>query len=239
MLSVNETYELIKLAKNGDESAKEKLLLNNTSLLKSIIKRFNKKGVEYDDLYQLASLGFFKAILNFDESFNVRFSTYAVPMIIGEIKRFMRDDGQVKVSRIIKNLSYKINQYVESRVKSGFQQPTIEELSEVFNVDKDDVVLALGSAKPVLSLNESVNDDGDKPVELGDKIAGDFLEDDMLDRIMLKQFISELGEKEKRIIELRYFFDKTQQEIANELNVSQVQVSRLEAQTLKKLKSKM
>ncbi len=239
MLSVDETYELIKRAKAGDESAKEKLLTSNTQLLKSIIKRFNKRGVEYDDLYQLASLGFFKAILNFDEKYNVRFSTYAVPMIVGEIKRFMRDDGQVKVSRIIKNLSYKINQYVESQVKLGLPQPDIDKLSEIFNVEKDDIILALGSNKPIVSLNESVNDDGEKVVEFGDKLAGDFAEDDMLDRIMLRQYIAELSEKEKKIIELRYFSDKTQQEIASLLGVSQVQVSRIESQTLKKLKSKM
>ncbi len=239
MLSFEDTIFYIRKAKLGDESAKETLLINNTSLLKSIVKRFYKKGVEYEDLYQLACMGFLKAINNFDESFSVRFSTYAVPMIVGEIKRFLRDDGEVKVSRIIKTLSYKINLYCQSQIKEGKPSPSVVELCKAFNVDKEDVVLAIGSVNPLVSLFESVDDGSEKKIELKDKIPSMDNEEDMIDKIMLKKAISELGERERRIIELRYFFDKTQQEIADLLSISQVQVSRLEKQTLKKLKSKM
>lgn len=239
MLSSEETLKYIRLAKLGDENAKELLLQNNTSLLKSIIKRFCSKGVEYDDLYQLASIGFLKAIYNFDEKFSVKFSTYAVPMIIGEIKRFMRDDGQVKVSRIIKNLSYKINAYIQERVRQGCESPKVQELATMFEVDKEDIILALGSLKPVISLSSETVGDGDKKVELGEKLPSKENEDDLVDKIMLKKAIDELDERERKIIILRYFKDRTQSEIAKELNVSQVQVSRLEQNTLKKLKQKM
>ncbi len=239
MLSSEETIECIRLAKSGDENAKEKLLINNTSLLKSIIKRFCKKGVEYDDLYQLACIGFLKAINNFDENFSVRFSTYLVPMIIGEIKRFMRDDGQVKVSRIIKNLSYKINLYIQTRIKEGKESPTVTEIAEKFQVEKEDVILALGSQKPILSLSDTTKDDGDKPIELHEKLPSKDNEDDLVDKIMLKKAIESLDEREQKIILLRYYKDKTQSEIAKELGVSQVQVSRIEQSTLKKLKQKM
>lgn len=239
MLNCEQTYYYIKQAKNGDEKAKECLLLNNTLLLKSIIKRFYKKGVEYDDLYQLACLGFIKAIYNFDEKFGVVFSTYAVPMIIGEIKRFLRDDGSVKVSRLIKSLGYKINQYTQSLQKEGAESPSVEELSVKFDVEKEDIVLALSSQKPIVSLFETVNDDSDKPVELIDKLPAKESEDELIDNIMLKQIIEDLPERERKIIIMRYYKDKTQSEIAKELGVSQVQVSRLESNTLKKLKMKM
>lgn len=239
MLSSEETTTYLRLAKDGDENAKEILLVNNSSLLKSIIKRFYKKGVEYDDLYQLASLGFLKAVYNFDEAFNVRFSTYAVPMIIGEIKRYMRDDGSVKVSRLIKNLSYKINAYTQEALKNGRQSPTVSELSEHFNVERDDVILAIGSLKPLVSLSESITDESDKPIELIDKLPSKEGEDDLVDKIMLRQMVNELPDRERKIIVWRYFHDRTQSEVAKELGVSQVQISRLEANTLKKLKSKM
>ena len=239
MLSNEKTVELIRMAKNGDNYAKEQLLLNNTSLLKSIIKRFGGRGVEYDDLYQLASIGFLKAIANFDESFDVRFSTYAVPMIVGEIKRYLRDDGSVKVSRIIKGLSIKINRYLEEVRKSDLPQPTIEEISKKFEVEKEDVVLAIGAGKQVVSIYDSVNDDGNKPIEVIDLINSGNEEEEMLDRIMIKQLIDGLTDRERKIIIMRYFSDRTQSEIAKELGVSQVQVSRLENKIVEKLRRKI
>lgn len=239
MLSGEETIELLRRSKQGDAHAKEKLLVENTSLIKSIIKRFIRKGVEYDDLFQLGCLGFVKAIANFDESFNVRFSTYAVPMVVGEIKRYLRDDGAIKVSRLIKSLSYKINQYTEERLQMGEPSPTVAEIAEAFGVEEEEVALAIGSAKPLVSLSEPVVGDADKPVELIEKLPAEEGEDEMVDRIMLRQVIDELPQREKKIIILRYFRDKTQSEIAKELGVSQVQVSRLEQSTLKKLRAKM
>lgn len=239
MLTKTETVEFLRLAKKGDEKAKETLIVENTSLIKCIVKRFSGRGVEYDDLFQLGAMGFIKAIYNFDESYDVRFSTYAVPMIIGEIKRFLRDDGSIKVSRMIKGLSAKINRYIEEVKKCGKNSPTVEELSAKFLVGKEDIVLALGSLSKPLSLYESVSEEGDKSVELIDKIASNEKEDDLIDEIMLSKLISELSERERKIIVLRYYGDRTQSEIAKELGVSQVQVSRLETKIVEKLKSKM
>jgi len=239
MLSNEITVKLIRLAKSGDNDAKEQLIINNQSLLKSIVKRFKGRGVEYDDLYQLASIGFLKAIANFDESFEVRFSTYAVPMIVGEIKRFLRDDGSVKVSRIIKGLGTKINRYLEELKQKDLPAPTIEQLCEMFEVEKEDVVMAIGSTRQVVSIYDSVGGDDDKPIELLDVIESGEKEDDMLDRIMLRRLIDELPDREKKIILMRYFSDRTQSEIAKELGVSQVQVSRLESKIVDKLRRKI
>lgn len=239
MLSKERTDLLIRLAKEGDNSAKEELLINNKSLINSIVKRFLGRGVEYDDLFQIASMGLLKAIANFDESFSVRFSTYAVPMIVGEIKRFFRDDGAIKVSRIIKNLSYKINRTMEELKQKGDSMPTVEDLAKMFNVDKEDIVLAINSNSQIVSLYETVNDDSNKPIELVDVLEAKEREDDILDKIMLRQLVDTLEEREKKIIIMRYFSDKTQAEIAKELGVSQVQVSRLENKIVEKLKSKV
>ena len=239
MLSNERSVELIRMSKQGDNDAKEQLIINNTSLLKSIIKRFKGRAVEYDDLYQLASIGFLKAIANFDESFDVRFSTYAVPMIVGEIKRYLRDDGSVKVSRIIKGLSTKINRYLEELKQKDMPRPSVEQLCHIFGVEKEDVVLAIGAGKQVLSIYDSVNDDGNKPIEVIDLLSTGDEEDEMLDRIMIKQLIDELSEREKKIIVMRYFSDRTQSEIAKELGVSQVQVSRLENKIVEKLRQKI
>lgn len=239
MLGHDETIKQIRLAKRGNEKAKETLIVENTSLIKCIAKRFVGRGVEFDDLFQLGAIGLIKAIYNFDESFQVKFSTYAVPMIIGEIKRFLRDDGSIKVSRLIKCLSIKINRYSEECKKSGKKPPTIEELSEKFNAEKDEIVLALGASNRPLSLYETVLDSSDKSVELIDKIAGEDKEDDLLERIMLQKCINELSDRERKIIVMRYYGDRTQSEIAKELGVSQVQVSRLETRIVEKIKSKM
>lgn len=239
MLSDEETILLIRKSKTGDNLAKEKLLVNNERLINSIVKRFCGRGVEYDDLFQLASIGFLKAIEHFDESFSVRFSTYAVPMIMGEIKRFLRDDGCIKVSRIIKSLSYKINAYLESEKQKGKAPPSVDQLAEIFGAQKEDVILAIGASKQVVSIYESVNDDGNKPIEVIDLIGGGDDEEKILDRVMIKNLLDGLDERERRIIVLRYFGDRTQSEIAKMLGVSQVQVSRLENKIVEKLKRKI
>ena len=239
MLSDEMTVALIRAAKNGDNDAKEQLVVNNSSLLKSIVKRFKGRGVEYDDLYQLAAIGFLKAINNFDEKYAVKFSTYAVPMIVGEIKRFLRDDGSIKVSRMIKTLSYKINKYLEELKQNDIPQPSVEELAEKFSAEKEDVVLAIGASRQVVSIYESVNDDGNKPIEVVDLIDSGDKEEEMLDRIMVKDLIEGLSERERKIIVLRYFSDRTQSEIAKELGVSQVQISRIETRIVEKLKQKI
>lgn len=235
MLNHEDTLSLIKAAQQGDDDAKEKLIEENLPLIKSIVRRFSGR-LEYEDLMQLGAMGFVKATLGFDESFGVRFSTYAVPMITGEIKRFLRDDGAVKVSRWAKTLNVKISAYTDGILKSGGKEPTVDELAKQFEVEPADIVFALDTGRYILSLSESTDED-DTP--LGDRIVGEDSPDAKLDELMLRDEISELPDREKKIIFLRYFRDKTQSEVAAELGVSQVQVSRLESKILQKLKEKI
>lgn len=233
MLTHEETLELIKQAQAGQDDAKEKLITENLPLIKSIVKRF-KGRLEYDDLMQLGAIGFVKAMLNFDVTFGVRFSTYAVPMITGEIKRYLRDDGAVKVSRWAKTLAQKIAAYTDERQKANLGEPTIEELAEQFGCEQEEIVFALDTSRFVLSLNESGGDDDGTP--LGDRIVGSEAPEEDLDLLMLRDSIKNLPERERKIIVLRYFRDRTQSEVARELGVSQVQVSRLENKILQKIK---
>ena len=237
MLTVERTIELVRLAKTGDKNAAEELIVNNSSLIKSVVRRFLGRGVEYDDLFQLASIGFIKAINNFDESFNVRFSTYAVPMIAGELKRFLRDDGAIKVSRIIKGLNYKIKVIVEQARKNGEDSPSVDRLAEMLGVEKEDIALAIGADKRLVSIYDKV--DSEKDIEYLDTIESDEREDELIEKIMLREAIDSLSEREKKIVLLRYFSDKTQSEIAKELGVSQVQISRLETKIVENLKQKL
>lgn len=235
MLSHEETMRLIKQAQQGDESASTTLLCENAPLLKSIIKRYLGKHVEYDDLYQIASIGLLKSIKNFSDDYNVRFSTYAVPMILGEIKRYMRDDGYLKVSRSIKSISGKITKYVDEALKNGEDSPRIEDIAEHFGIEPTEVIFAMDAAKLPISLYETTNDSDGKQTSLIEHLPTD--EDKkMIDKVILKDMLSKLQPREQKIIILRYFRDMTQGEIAERMNVSQVQISRLENRILKKLK---
>ena len=238
-LTNEETAELLLRAQEGSEDAKHKLLEGNYPLIKSIVKRFLNKGIDYEDLYQLGCVGFLKAITNFNASFGVKFSTYAVPMIAGEIKRFLRDDGEIKISRSIKQLSIKINKYIEDCQKEGRQSPTTKELAEEFNADEQDVVMAMDSAFCLVSLYEKTIDKQESSPNLIDTIACHEDEDKRLEQIMLKKLIAELPEKEKKVLLLRYFRGKTQTEIAKQMGISQVQVSRIEAKTLERMKKQL
>ncbi len=235
MLSHEEIISHLRKAKEGDEKSKEIIFTSNTPLIKSIIARFKNKGVEYDDLYQIACIGFLKAINNFDESFGVKFSTYTVPMIIGEIKRYIRDNGAIKVSRSIKILANKLNRFIGDYQSQFNKSPTIEFLSQKFGVDSDEIVVALDSAKMPLSIHERFEDEDDAP-ELMDKIKAEDNEDGLVDKIHLFSIIQNLNERERKIVVLRYFRDKTQSEIAKSLGISQVQVSRLENKILEKIR---
>lgn len=237
MLDAFQTMQLIEQAQKDDLYAKEKLVNENSPLIKSVIKRYINKGIDYEDLYQLGSLGFLKAINNFDASFNVKFSTYAVPMISGEIKRFLRDNGIIKVSRATKTLSVKINKYIEEYTSKYDKSPNVEEISKYFNVDVQDVVFAMESNKSIVSLNTTIGEDDGKQMSMFEKIADETNQmDKSLDSLLLYDIIKELPPRDKKIIILRYFRDKTQKEIALELGVSQVQISRLENKILQKLK---
>ena len=235
MLDHQTTLELLKNAQAGDDGAKEKLIEENIPLIKSIVKRF-KGRLEYDDLMQLGAMGFVKAMQNFDVEYGVRFSTYAVPMISGEIKRFLRDDGAIKVSRWTKTLAQKITEYIDEKLKNGESEPTVEQLAKAFDVEAQEIVYAMDAQHYLLSLSATVGDDD---LELGDKIATDECEDENIDKLLLKDLIANLPQREKKVIILRYFRDKTQSEIAQELGVSQVQVSRIENKVLQKLKDGM
>lgn len=239
LLTKEETEELIKLAQNGDKDAKQKLLQGNYPLIKSIVKRYLRKNLEYDDLYQLGSVGFLKAIMNFKPEFNVKFSTYAVPMIAGEIKRFLRDDGEIKISRSIKQLSIKINSYIEKQQALGNPSPTTKELAEIFEADEQDVVMAVDSSFCLISLYEKTMDKDESSPNLIDKIASIEDEDKQIEKIMLKKLLLELPEREKKVLLLRYYRGKTQTEIAKMLGISQVQVSRIESKTLSTIREMM
>lgn len=237
MLEQDELNLYIRKAKEGDENAKAVIFGNNTPLIKSIIKNFRNKGIEYDDLYQIASMGLLKAINNFDESFGVKFSTYTVPMVVGEIKRYMRDNGAIKVSRTLKILSGKINKFSAEYQAKHNASPTIELLAETFSCSEDDIVMALDSSRMPLSLFEK-SDDEDNSSELIDRIPGGSGEDELIDKIEISNIIDKLSERERKIVIMRYYRDKTQSEIAGELGVSQVQISRLENKILEKIRLK-
>lgn len=239
MLDSEKIRQLVKEAQQGDEEAKNALIVENSPLIKSIIKRFIGKGLEYDDLYQLGCLGFVKAIKNFNSDFNVKFSTYVVPMVIGEIKRFMRDDGAIKVSRAIKTLNIRINKFVESFFAEQKKQPTIEQIAKHFGVEEGDVVMAMDSARMPLSLYMPFEESDDASLTIVDRLETQPEGETLTDSLSLKEVITSLPPRDRKIILMRYFYDKTQSEIASELHISQVQVSRLENKILDGLKKKL
>ncbi len=239
MLTSEKIRELVKKAQQGDEEAKSVLIAENSPLIKSIIKRFQGKGLEYDDLYQLGCLGFVKAIKNFNADFNVKFSTYVVPMVIGEIKRYMRDDGMVKVSRAIKSLNLKIRKFVDLYYVEHKTSPTIDQIAKHFGVEEGDVVMAMDSARMPISLYAPFEDGDEGSLMVIDRVDSESNDDSLVDKITIRQVLSELPKRDKAIILMRYFYDKTQSEIASMLNISQVQVSRLENKILSSLKKKL
>ena len=237
MLDNAQILDLVKKAQKGDQDAKEVLLKENSPLIKCLIKRFKDKGIEYDDLYQIGCMGFLKALNNFKIDFNVKFSTYVVPMVIGEIKRFKRDDGAVKVSRALKSLNLQINKYIESFYCQKQRSPTIEEIAKHFKVDQQEVVLAMDSAKMPISIYSPLEDGED--LMLVDRVEGQDQSVDMFENLALKELLNKLDKRDQKIILLRFFYDKTQSEIAKQLKISQVQVSRLENKILENLRKKL
>lgn len=239
LLSHEETLELLEKAQNGDEEAKEVLISNNLGLVRSVISKFSNIGYERDDLYQLGSIGLIKAIYKFDSTFNVKFSTYAVPMILGEIKRYLRDDGMVKVSRSLKQLAIKAKAQSEVLTKKFGREPSIEEVAKELDVEKEDLVMAMEANFSVEYLHGVIHEEEGSPICLIDKISlkEENNEEKVVDNILLKEVLGRLEKRERQIIMLRYFEDKTQSEIGEILKISQVQVSRIEKKVLLKLKS--
>ncbi len=235
-----DTFELIKLAQNGDREACDTLVKENMGLIWSVVRKFSNRGYELDDLFQIGAMGLVKCINKFDLSYDVKFSTYAVPMIIGEIKRFMRDDGIIKISRSLKELAIKGKYVQEQILKERGETPTLSEIALQLEVDVEDLALALESNREVESLYATVYQGDGSPVFLIDKIEqGSNNEEKIVDSISLNEVIEKLPPKERQIIELRYFKDKTQSQVAQEVGVSQVQVSRIEKKVLESMRKIM
>ncbi len=239
LLSHEETLDLINKVQQGDEVAKEILIENNLGLVRSVVTKFLNIGYDRDDLFQLGSIGLIKSIYKFDPKFNVKFSTYAVPMILGEIKRYLRDDGMVKVSRSLKQIAIKAKTTSEILTKKLGREPNVEELAYELGIEKEELVMALESNSSVEYLNGVIHEEEGSPICLIDKISMKGLneEEKVVDNLLIKEMLSRLEKRERQIIMLRYFEDRTQSEIGELLNISQVQVSRIEKKVLLKLKS--
>ena len=227
------TLALIRRAQDGDNLAAEQLIKDNSGLIWSVVKKFAKRGYEPDDLYQIGSIGLLKCIRKFDDSYEVKFSTYAIPMIIGEIKRFLRDDGLIKISRPLKELATKARYVQEQLTAQLGRQPTISELAQEVGAEVEDLVVAMEAGLDVESLHATIYQGDGSPIYLIDKLAQNFDGGEKAITVMaLKQLIGQLKPKERQVIILRYFQDKTQMEVAKAIGVSQVQVSRIEKKVL-------
>ena len=235
--------ELLLLAKSGDKDARNRLVQDNTGLVWSIVRRFSNRGFESEDLFQIGCIGLIKAVDKVDNTFDVQFSTYAVPLIMGEIKRFMRDDGMVKVSRTVKENGWKIKKAVQVLNQRLGRDPTVEEIAGETMLEKEDIALALEAAGEVESIYKPVWQKDGSETYLIDQIKDMSTNTDQVERILnnmvLEQVIEELDEMEKNIIIMRYFQEKTQVEIADKLGISQVQVSRMEKKILINLRKKI
>ncbi len=239
MRGMDHTKELIKQAQEGNEEAKELIIKENSGLIWSIVRKFMGRGYDMEDLYQIGAIGLLKCIEKFDLSFEVKFSTYAVPMIMGEIKRFLRDDGLIKVSRPLKEIAMKAKYLQESlRHKNGCD-PTITEMAEELGVAPEELVMAMDAGREVESIYQTVYQGDSSPVYLIDKLGQkEDNGDNVVDIITLKEILGKLKPKERQIIMMRYFDDKTQSEIARVIGISQVQVSRIEKKVLCDIREK-
>ena len=243
---MDDTKELILRAHNGDKAARDKLVLENIGLVYSVSRRFAGRGYELEDINQIGTIGLIKAIDKFDDSFDVRFSTYAVPMIAGEIKRFLRDDGMLKVSRSLKENGYRIKKASDKLVSQNGREATIEELAAATELSVEDVVMALEANTDVESIYRTIYQNDGNEVYLVDKLSGssgDTVKDEfagaqeqLLNSILLEQLLAERDELEGKLLMLRYFKEMTQTQVADKLGISQVQVSRLEKKILRKLR---
>lgn len=229
-------YECIRRAQSGDVAAKDQLLQENSGLIWSVVRRFNGRG-EQEDLYQIGAIGLLKCIEKFDFSYDVKFSTYAVPMIMGEIKRFLRDDGTVKVSRSLKELSYRAKKLQEKALKEENKELTLQEMANLMEVEKEELLLALESGREVESLYAAqAGNGGDTPLQLIDKLTDTSENEKIMERLSLMEALEHLDAKERQIITMRYFQDRTQSDVAKCIGISQVQVSRIEKRVLSQMR---
>ncbi len=234
---MDQTREWIRRAKEGNQEAKEKLVLENKGLVWNVVKGFQGRGYEKEELFQIGCIGLIKSIERFDLNYDVKFSTYAVPLITGEIRRFFRDDGIIKVSRKWKEDGYRIYQSMQKLRQSLGREPDLREISEDCGILLEDIVIALDANAEVESLNRTIQSEG-KEISLEDRIPSEeSMEEKIIDNLSLRQAMNELSERERKLIGMRYFQNKTQMEISKEFGVSQVQISRLEKKILLKLKN--
>ena len=237
---MDETMRLIQMAHEGDKAARDRLVTENFGLIWSIVRRFTVRGYEPEDLFQIGSIGLMKAIDKFDLSYEVKFSTYAVPMITGEIKRFLRDDGIIKVSRSIKEMGLKVKNVREELVYRFGREPTVEEIAGEIGASKEEVAASIEAGAEVESLYRSVNKNDENSLLLIDKIEEESsAQEELLNRMVLRELLTDLSDKDREIIIRRYYYNETQSQIADKLGISQVQVSRLEKKILKQMREKL
>ncbi len=234
ILKEEEKKALFERIKAGDKEAKEEYIKGNLRLVLSVIRRFSNSNENADDLFQIGCVGLIKAINNFNTELDVKFSTYAVPMIIGEIRRYMRDNNSIRVSRSLRDTAYKAIYAKENYVKRNLKEPTMEEIAEEIGIDKEDIVFALDAIQTPMSLQEPVYNDGDDVLYVMDQVSDKKnREENWVEELALQAAMERLGERERYIIELRFFEGKTQIEVAQDIDISQAQVSRLEKHALK------
>lgn len=238
LLEDEEAIILLNEAQKGNQEARERLINCNLRLVFNLVQRFANRGYEIEDLFQIGTIGLIKAIDKFDTSYQVKFSTYAVPMIVGEIRRFLRDDNPIKVSRSLKEIAYKVNRCREDLTKELGREPQISEIAEVLDINIEDIVTALEAVQAPTSINETLYQDDGDPIYILDQLTKEDnnVEPQWFDKLALKEVLGKLPNKEKEVLLLRFFHDKTQTEVAKTVGLSQVQVSRIERQALKHLK---
>lgn len=237
ILSGNKMRGLLERLKAGERSAREELINGNLRLVLSVIQRFNNRGEFVDDLFQVGCIGLMKAIDNFDLSQNVKFSTYAVPMIIGEIRRYLRDNNPLRVSRSLRDIAYKALQVRDALISKNSKEPTVAEIAAELKVPREEVVFALDAIQEPISLFEPIYHDGGDPIFVMDQISDErHLDGQWLEGLSIKEAMAKLNDREKMILEMRFFDGRTQMEVAEEIGISQAQVSRLEKTALKHMR---
>lgn len=239
VLKEKEKIELLKKSRQGDKQAREELISGNLRLVLSVVQKFSNRGENPDDLFQVGCIGLMKAIDNFNPELDVRFSTYGVPMIVGEIRRFLRDNNAIRVSRSMRDMAYRAMQAKENFIHEFGREPTIEEIAKKLECKKEEVVLALESVVDPVSLYEPVYSDGGDTIFVMDQVGDSNDDRDWLEEISLRDAIRSLGEREKKILTLRFLAGRTQTEVAQEIGISQAQVSRLEKSALERIKGQI
>ena len=237
VLKHEEMQRLLRQAKEGDEQARQDLIAGNLRLVLSVIQKFANRGENVDDLFQVGCIGLIKAIDNFNIDLDVRFSTYGVPMIVGEIRRYLRDNSTMRVSRAMRDTAYKVLQAKEAYMAQHQREPTVEEVAEILGIKREEVVFALDAILEPVSLYEPVYSDSGDTVCVMDQVRDNKNTDEMwLERIALKEAVARLGERERKILSMRFFQGKTQMDVSNEIGISQAQVSRLEKNALNQIR---